>query len=122
MRIDRRLLAAGAAVVAVAAGGIGVAYAVSGGDSEEQATGPEADAAKAAALEQVGGGEVLEVERQDGDGPGAYEVEVRRDDGSQVEVYVDGSNQAVGSEADDDSGSGEENESGENEAEGADDD
>jgi uncharacterized membrane protein YkoI len=122
MRIDRRLLAAGAAVVAVAAGGIGVAYAVSGGDSEEQATGPEAEAAKAAALEQVGGGEVLEVERQDGDGPGAYEVEVRRDDGSQVEVYVDGSNQAVGSEADDDSGSGEENESGENEAEGADDD
>ncbi len=122
MKIDRRLLAAGGAVVAVAAGGIGVAYAVGGGDSEEQASGPEAEAAKRAALEQVGGGTVLEVERQDGDGPGAYEVEVKRDDGSQVEVYVSGSNQAVGSEADDDSGSGEENESGENESgEGADD-
>jgi hypothetical protein len=112
MRIDRRLLAAGGAVVVVAAGGIGVAYAVSG-DSEEQATGPEADAAKSTALDAVGGGSVVGVERQDGDGPGVYEVEVKRDDGSQVEVQVNGSNRAVGTEADEDSGSGEENETGE---------
>jgi uncharacterized membrane protein YkoI len=112
MRIDRRWLAAGAAVVAVAAGGIGVAYAVSG-DSEEQATGPEAEAAKSTALDAVGGGSVVGVEREDGDGTGAYEVEVKRDDGSQVEVHVDASNQAVGTESDDDSGSAEENESGE---------
>jgi Peptidase propeptide and YPEB domain len=114
MRIDRRLLAAAGAVVVVAAGGIGVAYAVSG-DSEEQATGPEAEQAKSAALEQVGGGTVVGVERQDGDGPGAYEVEVKRDHGSQVEVYVSDANRVVGTEADDDSGSGEENESGERE-------
>jgi hypothetical protein len=104
MRIDRRVLAAGGAVVVVAAGGIGVAYAVSG-DSAEQA--------KSAALDAVGGGSVVGVERQDGDGPGVYEVEVKRDDGSQVEVQVNGSNRAVGTEADDDSGSGEENETGE---------
>jgi hypothetical protein len=112
MRIDRKVLAAGGAVVVVAAGGIGVAYAVSG-DSEEQASGPEAEQAKSAALDAVGGGSVVGVERQDGDGPGVYEVEVKRDDGSQVEVQVNGSNRAVGTEADDDSGSGEENETGE---------
>ena len=122
MKIDRRLLAVGGAIAVVAAGGVGIAYAVGGGDSEEQATGPEAEAAKSAALDQVGGGSVVGVERQDGDGPGAYEVEIKRDDGSQVEVYVTGSNRAVGTEADDDSGSGEENESGENDTgEGADD-
>jgi Peptidase propeptide and YPEB domain len=112
MRIDRRLLAAGGAVVVVAAGGIGVAYAVSG-DSEEQATGPEADQAKSAALDEVGGGSVVGVEHEDGDGAGVYEVEVKRDDGSQVEVHVNASNRAVGTESDDDSGSAEENEAGE---------
>ena len=112
MKVDRRLLAAAGAVVVVAAGGIGVAYAVSG-DSEEQATGREAEQAKSAALDSVGGGTVVGVERQDGDGPGVYEVEVKRDDGSQVEVHVSGSNRAVGTAADDDSGSGEENETGE---------
>jgi hypothetical protein len=56
---------------------------------------------------------VLEVERQDGDGSGVYEVEVQRDDGSQVEVHVSGSYDPVGTAADDDSGS--EDESGEDE-------
>ena len=112
MKVDRRLLGAAGAVVVVAAGGIGVAYAVSG-DSEEQATGPEAEQAKSAALDAVGGGSVVGVEHEDGDGAGVYEVEVKRDDGSQVEVQVDAQNQAVGSESDDDSGSGEENETGE---------
>jgi hypothetical protein len=112
MKMNRRLLAAGAAIVAVAAGGIGVAYAVNG-DSEEQATGPEAEAAKSAALDAVGGGGVVGVEHDDGDGSGVYEVEVKRGDGSQVEVHVDAANQAVGTEADDDSGPDEEDDSGE---------
>jgi uncharacterized membrane protein YkoI len=60
--------------------------------------------AKAAALESVGGGAVTEIEHQDGDGAGRFEVEVERPDGSQVEVYVDGSYDAVGSAGDDDSG------------------
>jgi uncharacterized membrane protein YkoI len=105
MKINRKLLAASVAVVAVAAGGIGVAYAVGGGDSDEQATGPEAENAKSAALDAVGGGTVVGVERADGDGAGAYEVEVKRDDGSQVEVQVSAANQAVGTASDDDSGS-----------------
>ena len=72
-------------MVAVA-GGAGIAQAVSG--SEEPVTGPNADKAAAAALTAAGGGSVLEIERQDG-GAGSYEVEVRREDGSQVEIHLD---------------------------------
>ena len=46
---------------------------------------------------------MLEIERQDGDGAGFYEVEVRREDGSQVEIHLDAQFQPVGSAADDDS-------------------
>jgi hypothetical protein len=116
MTLNRKLLVVGGVLVALAVGGIGIAYAV-GGDSEEQVTGPGAEKAKAAALEQVGGGTVLGVERQDGDGAGVYEVEVQREDGSQVEVHVSGDFNPVGAAADDDSGS--ENEDGE-EGEGSD--
>lgn len=103
MRIRRRLVAAGAAVAVLSAGGAGIAAAVGG--SDEQVSGPESEKAAAAALRAVGGGTVLEVERQDGDGRGVFEVEVRRADGSQVEVHLDGSYQPVGTVADDDAGS-----------------
>jgi hypothetical protein len=99
MKINRKILVVSTVVVALAAGGIGIAYAV-GGDSEEQATGPGADRAKAAAVKAVGGN-VISVER--GDSGSAYEVEVKRDDGSVVEVQVtDGKAGASGS--DDDTG------------------
>lgn len=107
MRLNRRTVAIGAAIAALAAGGAGIAYAV-GGDSDEQVTGPDAERAKAAALDSVGGGTVTEIEHQDGDGAGLFEVEVQRPDGSQVEVYVNGSYEAVGSAGDDDSGAEEE--------------
>ena len=83
----------------VALGGAGIAYA-NGGDSEEQLTGPEADEAKSAAIAAVGGGTVTEVERDDGNGTGAFEVEVTRNDGSQLEVHLDGDYNVVGQEAD----------------------
>jgi uncharacterized membrane protein YkoI len=99
MKINRKILVVSTVVVALAAGGIGIAYAV-GGDSEEQATGPGADRAKAAAVKAVGGN-VISVER--GDSGSAYEVEVKRDDGSVVEVQVtDG--KAGATESDDDTG------------------
>jgi hypothetical protein len=103
MRLNRTIVAVAAAVGVLAAGGAGIAYAV-GGDSEEQVTGPAADRAGAAAVRAAGGGTVLEVERQDGDGGGAYEVEVRRADGSEVEVHLDASFEPVGTAADDDAG------------------
>ena len=84
------------------AGGAGIAQAVSG--SEEHGDRAGADKAAAAALKAAGGGSVLEIERQDGDGAGFYEVEVRREDGSQVEIHLDAQFQPVGSAADDDSG------------------
>jgi hypothetical protein len=107
MNLNRKVLALGAAIVVVAAGGVGIAYAV-GGDSEEQVTGPDADKAKSAALDAVGGGTVTEIERQEAGGAGVYEVEVERADGSEVEVHIDDRFKPVGTEADDDTGAGEE--------------
>ena len=92
-----------AAVVAIllALGAAGIAYA-NGGDSEEQLTGPEAQKVNSAAIAAVGGGSVTEVERDDGNGSGAFEVEVAREDGSQVEVHLDGDYNVVGRQADED--------------------
>lgn len=47
----------------------------------------EIDRASAAALEAVGEGTVTETE--EGDEEGAYEVEVTKDDGTQVDVHLD---------------------------------
>ncbi len=103
MRIDRRIVVVAAGLgVLVAVGGAGIAQAVSSGD--EQVGGPAADRAAAAAVAAVGGGTALKVERQDGDGAGAYEVEVRRPDGSQVEIHLNAQFERVGSAADDDNG------------------
>jgi hypothetical protein len=96
----RRLLIAGAAVVLVAAGGVGIAQAVSG-DSDEQATGPDADRAKRAAVEAIGGARAAGVERGD-DGHATWEVEVIRPDGSEVEVTVTSDLKQIGTEAEDD--------------------
>jgi hypothetical protein len=120
MKINRKLVAIAAAVAVVAAGGVGIAYAVGGGESDEQITGPSAKKAEAAALDAVGGGTVLEAEHQEAGGSGVYEVEVQRPDGSQVEVLIDDQFQSVGTAADDDSGA--EDESAEDEStEGAED-
>ena len=106
MRTKRTLLVAAiAALVLVAAVGAGIAKAVSG--SDETVSGPAASKAAAAAVEAAGGGKALEVELQD-DGAGVYEVEVRREDGSQIEVHLDAQFQSVGTAADDDTGSGSE--------------
>ena len=101
----RTLVIAAAVAMLLALGGAGIAYA-NGGDSEEQATGPEAEKAKSVAIAAVDGGTVTEVERDDGDDgygtSGVYEVEVKRDDGTQVEVHLDGDYDVVGQEADED--------------------
>ena len=104
MRTKRTLLVAAiAALVLVAAVGAGIAKAVSG--SDETVSGPAASKAAAAAVKAAGGGKALGVELQD-DGAGVYEVEVRREDGSQIEVHLDAQFQSVGTAADDDTGSG----------------
>ena len=98
----RTLVIAAAVAMLLALGGAGIAYA-NGGDSEEQLTGPEAQKAKSAAIAAVGGGTVTEVERDDGNGTsGVFEVEVTREDGSQLEVHLDGDHNVVGQQADED--------------------
>ena len=104
MRRKRTLVVAVVAAVVLAIGaGAGIARTVGGAD--EHVTAPAAGKAAAAAVKAAGGGKAVEVEYQDGDGAGVYEVEVRRPDGSQLEVHLNGQFQPVGTAADDDSGS-----------------
>jgi hypothetical protein len=105
MTRTRKLLIAGAAILVLAVGGVGIAQAV-GGDSEERVTGPEADRAAKAAVDAIGGGRAVGVERED-DGAAAWEVEVARPDGSEVEVGLTGDLERVGTEAEDDGGESE---------------
>ena len=101
----KTLVIAATIAMLVALGAAGIAYA-NGTDSEEQVTSPEAEKAKSAAIAAVGGGTVTEVERDDGDDgygtSGVYEVELKREDGSQLEVHLDGDYDFVGQEADED--------------------
>jgi uncharacterized membrane protein YkoI len=85
------------AVVALAGGGAAVA-GVGGDDdgSEKPITGPALDKASAAALEHTGGGKVSGTEA--GDEEGAYEVEVTRTNGSQVDVHLDSNFNVLGDE------------------------
>ncbi len=101
----RKLVIAGAAVIALGAGGVGIAQAV-GGDDEEQVTGPQAEQAKQAAVEAVGGGRAVGVERDD-EGGAAYEVEVVRADGREVEVRLTQDLKQVGTGTGDDGEGGE---------------
>jgi uncharacterized membrane protein YkoI len=80
---------AGTAIAALAAGGVAVAGAAGGDDdaSDRAIQGQALDRASRAALEHTGGGRVTETEA--GDEEGAYEVEVTRDDGTQVDVHLD---------------------------------
>ena len=104
----RWLIGAALAVGLVGAGvGIGLAETngdsgneVENSDSDQPLTGTDLDEAKAAALEYTGGGTVTEAEA--GDDGAAFGVEVRRDDGTQVEVRLDETFTVIGTEADDD--------------------
>lgn len=98
--MDKRkaLIAAGVTVVALI-GGTGAVLA-GGADDDKALTGGSYDKATQAALEHAGGGEVIETEV--GDDGAAYGVEIRKDDGSVIEVNLDESFNVIGSEADDD--------------------
>ena len=91
-----------AAVAALAAGGTAVAGAVGGDDDARERPIPaaELDRATQAALDHVGGGEVTGTEA--GDEEGAYEVEVTRQDGSQVDVHLDEDFRVLGTEGEGD--------------------
>jgi hypothetical protein len=106
----RKRLLAGAATALVVLGvgtGIGVA---SSRDDDRPLEGNARQRAVDAALEHVGEGTVTETEI--GDDGAAYGVEIRLEDGREIEVELDENFDVIGTERDDDRG----------EVEGADDD
>lgn len=95
-----RWIAGGALALAVIGGGAGIAIATGAGDNDKPLTGSSLDKATAAALEYTGGGTVTETEV--GDGGAAYGVEIRLDEGTQVEVSLDENFNVIDQEGDDD--------------------
>ena len=88
-RLQARKTIVALGVAAVAALGVsGAAIAQSGGEAEQSATGPQAEQARAAALEITKGGNANAVER-DSENGATWEVEVTRPDGKTVDVRLD---------------------------------
>lgn len=93
------------AIVGAVTATAGVA-AMNSGDDDEPITGDDYDRSVAAALAYTRGGTVTETEI--GDDGAAFEVEIERDDGSQVEVQLDADFNVIGEELDDDAGESDE--------------
>ena len=91
----KKLILAGGAVAALGVGGTALAGGIGsddgtgkGDDGEGTAiTGSQLEKASKIAIDQVGGGRVTGSELQDEEG--YYEIEVTKDDGSQVDVHLD---------------------------------
>jgi uncharacterized membrane protein YkoI len=90
----KKLIIAGGAVAALGVGGTAIAGNVGSDDNGgrddgagKPITGAALDKASRIALEQTGGGRVTSSELQDEEG--YYEIEVTKDDGSQVDVHLD---------------------------------
>ncbi len=97
MRI-MRFVVVPAVFTAISVGaGLGLAAVV---DRDHPLSGGDYERATAAALRHGGTGTVAETEA--GDGGAAAEVEIRLDDGRQVEVQLDRNYRVIGSEPDDD--------------------
>jgi hypothetical protein len=88
MHRSRKLMIVGGSILALSAGGAGVAVAVGGDDGDAQATGPAADHAKRVALRITAGGRANAVEHGSENG-GVWEVEVTKPDGNTVDVRLD---------------------------------
>jgi hypothetical protein len=87
MKINRKHIAVGGAVLALSAGGVGAAVAAGGGGESDQVSGPGADRAREAALAQHPGTANL-VER-DSENGATWEVEITGKDGKTVDVRLD---------------------------------
>lgn len=86
----KKILAVAGITSIVALGGGGLAYAggAVGGDGDDKAvTGADADRAGKAAVDSLGGGTVVNV-FEENEGDVAYEVEVKKADGSTAEVEI----------------------------------
>jgi uncharacterized membrane protein YkoI len=99
-------LITGGAIAAIGGGGAAIAAATGAGDdgNETPITGSALGKAKAAALQETGGGQVTETELRDEEG--YYEVEVQKTDGSETDVHLDRQFNVLDSSADSESGDG----------------
>lgn len=99
MSTKRKAIIAGLAALAIVAGGVSVANALGGDDDgDRQATGPAAEAAEAAALQLVPG--TANAVERDSEKGAIWEVEVRKPDGSTVDVRLDANYKKVAVDAD----------------------
>jgi uncharacterized membrane protein YkoI len=96
-RVKVTLITAGA-IAAIGGGGAAIAAAAGDDGSGTPITGSALGKAKAAALQETGGGRVIATEVRDEEG--YYEVEVRRTDGSEVDVHLDRNLNLIDSSAD----------------------
>jgi uncharacterized membrane protein YkoI len=95
LRRKRVILPAIAAVAALSVGGV-----VWSSTASADLQGSERERVATAATEAVGGGTVVDAEASDDRGE-AYEVEVRKDDGTEVDVTLDKQLEVVSQDADD---------------------
>jgi len=106
MQIKNRYLVIGGALLAIGAGGVGVAAAtggIGGDDGDATVSGPAADQATQAALAITHGGTANAVER-DSENGATWEVEVTEPDGNTVDVRLDESYNLVVVEGDQEDG------------------
>jgi len=114
----QRLRSKRVAIPAVAAAAlIGVGGVAWGSAGDGELTGDDLDRASRVALEAVGEGEVTETEV--GDEEGAYEIEVTKADGSQVDVHLDENFEVISLDPDDETEGDDDDDAGD---EGPDDD
>ena len=95
LRSKRVLIPTLAAVVALGAGGV-----VWASTANADLNGSERDRVSSAAVDAVGGGTVIDAETSD-DRREAYDVEVRKDDGTEVDVSLDKDLKVVNQDRDD---------------------
>jgi hypothetical protein len=103
MKIKRRHIAIGGAVLALSAAGVGVAVAGGeSGEAREQVSGPAADRAREAALAHHPG--TANAVERDGENGATWEVEITGKDGKTVDVRLDENYKVVVVEGDGEDG------------------
>jgi hypothetical protein len=104
MQRRTRWIVGGVLTLSMIGTGTGFALPAMSADNDKQLSGPTRARAEAAALAATGGGTVLETEA--GDDGAVHSVEIRLEDGRQVEVNLDANFSVTGQEPDEDGASG----------------
>ncbi|SKC44826.1 PepSY domain-containing protein [Okibacterium fritillariae] len=99
MQKKTKIITASAITAGIVLGGAGIAYAVTDGfEGSDAVTGADLDRASKAAVKEVGGGKVIDAERDDN----RYELDVLGSDGVSYDVVLDDSFTVLSSRADGD--------------------